>query len=62
MYDAYSCCVVFWLLARSGESFHAYKIYTLDRFQFHGLLKNIPTFRDVCCLVFDPVGGGHVLG
>ena len=38
---ACSDCVVFLLLARFGESFHAYtyKIYTLGRFQFNSLLR-----------------------
>jgi len=35
VYVKCSGCVMFWLLARFGESFHT---YTLGRFQFHGLL------------------------
>jgi hypothetical protein len=43
VYDACSGCVVFWLLARFGESFHVYKIYKLDRFQFHSLFSFLKT-------------------
>jgi hypothetical protein len=37
-----------------------YKIYTLDQFQFHGLLKNIPTRFSGCVSLFYVIDIGSI--